>query len=80
MGSLTVRDIPDNQLAGLAEDARRNSRSMSAEVRELIAERDRKREVARSVARMREIREQSKGLLGPWPDSVALIRAVRDEE
>ena len=79
MPSLTIKDIDPKQYQGLVEDARQNGRSLAAEMRAMIAERDRKREVAKSVARMREIREQSKGLLGPWPDSVALIRAVRDE-
>ncbi len=80
MPSLTIKDIDEKQYRGLVEDARSNGRSLAAEMRAMIAERDRAREVARSVARMRELREQSKGLLGPWPDSVALIRAVRDEE
>ena len=80
MPSLTIKDIDTKQYQGLVEDARQNGRSLAAEMRAMIAERDRKREVAKSVARMREIREQTVGLLGSWPDSVALIRAVRDEE
>ena len=80
MPSLTIKDIDPKQYQGLVEDARQNGRSLAAEMRAMIAERDRKREVSRSVAKMREIREQSRGLLGPWSDSVALIRAIRDEE
>ncbi|HVR91412.1 MAG TPA: hypothetical protein VHG29_10010 [Novosphingobium sp.] len=80
MGSLSVRDIPDNQLAGLAEDAKRNNRSLSAEVRELIAERDRKRRAAEVIADLKEFRRKHPIRLAPGEDAVSLIRAVRDEE
>lgn len=80
MPSLTIKDIDAKQYQGLVEDARQNGRSLAAEMRALIAERDRKREVAKSVARMKEIRAQTIGMFGPDPDSVALVRAIRDEE
>ena len=80
MATVLARNVDDKDYAHLGEGAAENNRSISEELRILIAEYARKREVAKSVARMREIREQSKGMLGPWPDSVALIRAIRDEE
>ena len=80
MATATVRNVDDKDYAHLSEGADEAGRSISDELRILIADYARKREVAKSVARMREIRELSKGQLGPWPDSVALIRAVRDEE
>jgi hypothetical protein len=80
LATATARNVDDKDYAHLSEGAEESGRSISDQLRILIAEYARKREVAKSVARMQEIREQSKGLLGPWPDSVALIRAVRDEE
>jgi plasmid stability protein len=76
MGTLTVRDIPDNQLAGLAEDAKRNKRSMSAEVRELIAERDRKREFEKLLAEMRAFRKRNPLKL---PDGRTMQDILREE-
>ena len=38
MGTLTVRNVDDGLLARTTEAARRNNRSLSAEVRELMAE------------------------------------------
>jgi plasmid stability protein len=78
MGTLTVRDIPDNQLAGLAEDAKRNNRSMSAEVRELIAERDRKRRLAQILAEMREFRKRNPLKLPDGMTSLDLLREERE--
>ena len=80
MGSLTVRDIPDQHLAGLAKAARLKKRSLSAEVRDLIAENDRKRQVEELLANIRERSKRNSIRLGPNEDAVSLIRAVRDEE
>ena len=78
MGSLTVRDIPDDQLKGLAEDARQNNRSMSAEVRELIAERDRKRRLSQILEEMREFRKRNPLKLPDGMTSLDLLREERD--
>jgi plasmid stability protein len=78
MGSLTVRDIPDRHLAKLAEDARRNNRSMSAEVRELIAERDRKQRLQQILAEMREFRKRNPLKLPDGMTSLDLLREERD--
>ena len=78
MGSLTVRDIPDDQIAGLAEDAKRNNRSMSAEVRELIAERARKRRLLQILAEMREFRKRNPLKLPDGMTSLDLLREERD--
>ena len=80
MGSLTVRDIPDQHLAGLAKAARLKKRSLSAEVRDLIAENDRKRQVEELLANIKRRRELYPIRLAPGEDAVSLIRAVRDEE
>ena len=78
MGSLTVRDIPDDQLKGLAEDARQNNRSMSAEVRELIAERDRKRRLSQILEEIREFRKRNPLKLPDGMTSLDLLREERD--
>ena len=78
MGSLTVRDIPDDQLKGLAEDARQNNRSMSAEVRELIAERARKRRLSKILEEMREFRKRNPLKLPDGMTSLDLLREERD--
>ncbi len=80
MGTLTVRNVDDSQLAGLAKAARLKNRSISAEVRELIAENDRKRKVEELLANIRERSKRNSIRLGPNEDAVSLIRAVRDEE
>jgi hypothetical protein len=80
MPSLTIKDIDPKQYQGLVDDARQNGRSLAAEMRALIAERGRKREVTNTVAKLREIRAQTAGMFGPHPDSVSLIRTIRDEE
>jgi hypothetical protein len=80
MATATARNVDDKDYSHLSEGAEEAGRSISDQLRLLIAEYARQREVAKSVARMRDIREKSKGLLGPWPDSVALIRTIRDEE
>ncbi len=78
MGSLTVRDIPDDQLAGLAQEAKRNNRSMSAEVRELIAERARMRRVTTLREEMREFRKRNPLKLRDAMTSLDLLREERD--
>ena len=80
MGTLTVRNVDDSQLANLAKTAKLNKRSVSAEVRELIAESDRKRQVEEVLANIKRRRELHPILLAAGEDAVSLIRAVRDEE
>lgn len=78
MGTLTVRNVDDGQLAGIAEDARLNNRSLSAEVREMIAERDRKRRVAKLLAEMHEFRKRNPLKLPDGMTSLDLLREERD--
>jgi plasmid stability protein len=79
MATATARKVDDDHYRTLAESAARNGRSISAELRDWIAECARKREAEKLMAEMRAIRSQTKDLLGPYPDSVALVRAVRDQ-
>jgi plasmid stability protein len=78
MGTLTVRDIDDAQLAGLAEDAKRNNRSLSAEVREMIADRHRKRTSKQAVADFLEFARRNPIKLSGGRSSLDLLREERD--
>lgn len=80
MATVTARKVDDDHYRTLAESAARNGRSISAELRDWIAECARKREAEKLLVEMRDIRRQTKGMLKPYPGSVALIRTVRDEE
>ena len=80
MATATVRNVDDEDYGVLSAGAKRHGRSTSEELRIAIAEHARRLKVEMQIERMREIRAMSRGLLGPYLDSVALIRAVRDEE
>ena len=78
MATLTVRNIDDKQLAGLAEEAKRNGRSVAAEVREMIAERDRKRRQRQILAEMHEFRKRNPLKLPDGMTSLDLLHEERD--
>lgn len=78
VGTLTIRDIDDSHLAGLAEDARRKNKSVSAEVRDMIAERDRARRAEKLLAEMREFRKRNPLKLPDGMTSLDLLREERD--
>lgn len=78
MATLTVRDIDDEQLAGLAEEARQNGRSLAAEVREMIAERDRLRRRKQLFAEMHEFRKRNPLKLPDGMTSLDLLQEERD--
>lgn len=80
MATATARKVDEAEYRLLTEIAASNDRSVSAELRVLIAERVKKHKLEMTLAEMHAIREMTKGKLGPYPDSVSLIRAVRDKE
>ena len=65
MATATARNVDDKDYAHLSEGAEESGRSISDQLRILIAEYARKREVAKSVARMREISRTIEG--SAWP-------------
>ena len=80
MAIATARNVDDKDYAHLSEGAESlavRSRINSGSDRRVCPQ-ARSGQVRRQNAG--DSREQSKGLLGPWPDSVALIRAIRDKE
>lgn len=78
MATLTVRNIDDKQLAGLAEEAKRNGRSVAAEVREMIAERDRLRRRKQILAEMHEFVKRNPLKLPEGMTSLDLLREERE--
>jgi plasmid stability protein len=80
MATATVRNVDDRDYATLGEIAQQHGRSISEELRALIAEAARKRRMELLLADMRAARERNPIRLAPGEDAVSLIRAVRDEE
>jgi plasmid stability protein len=78
MASLTVRDIDDSELAGIAEDAKRNNRSLSAEVREMIADRNRQRRNQQAVSDFLAFTRKNPLTLPKGKTSLDLLREERD--
>lgn len=78
MGTLTVRNVDDALLARTTEAAQRNNRSLSAEIRVLLAESDRQRRVTLLREEMREFRKRNPLKLPDGMTSLDLLREERD--
>jgi hypothetical protein len=78
MATLTVRGIDDSDLAALAEAAKQNNRSLSAEVRVMIAERTRKKSREQATADFLNFTRQNPLRLPDGVASLDLLRAERD--
>ena len=78
MATITARKVDDRDYAALSEMAEENGRSISAELRALVAEYARKRRGAKLVAELRELREGSKWTLPEGMTSLDLLREERD--
>jgi antitoxin FitA len=76
LATLTIRNLDDDLVAALKQRARRNNRSLEAELRTLL--RDAAGE--RSLTSLRELADQIAALTPdvPQADSAALIRDDRD--
>ncbi len=79
MATATARKVDDRDYAALCVMASENGRSISEELRSLIAERVRTRRGAEIVAELRELRRRYPFNLPPGEDAVSVIRAIRDE-
>jgi hypothetical protein len=77
MATLTVRRLDDKVYAKLGERAKRNNRSLEAEVRTMLEAQA--FDVDEWIAEVRTRRELIRTEHGPMQDSVSLIRAIRDE-
>ncbi len=78
MATLTVRNIDEAELAGVAEDAKRNNRSLSAEVREMITERNRTRKNRQAVSDFLAFTKEHPLTLPDGKTSLDLLREERD--
>ena len=82
MANLVVREIPENQYKLLRSDARRNRRSLNAELLAMIAERAelarRRREAGKAMRRLDKLRVEISRKYPNAPESVELIRELRD--
>lgn len=82
MPNLTVRKIPKDTYTELRHEARRNQRSMNAEVLKLLSDKAemnrRRRHAAKVLVKLDRIREEIAREHPNQPDSVDLIREDRD--
>lgn len=80
MATITVRNVDDAAYERLKSRAKANKRSLEAEVRLMIEEKNRDRRDI--VAEMRESHRRRVELYGyrPEGESLRILRAVRDEE
>jgi plasmid stability protein len=78
MASLTIRRLDDQVYDALKARARRNGRSLEAEVREILS--DRARSKADLVERLRAFQDKMVAKHGVLPDSTPLIREMRETE
>ena len=77
MATLTIRKLDDGVHSRLREQARSNNRSLEAEVREILAARA--MNLPALVADLRSFHADMADRGVALSDSVALVRAVRDE-
>ena len=77
MANLTIRNLDDDVVDRLKIQAKRNHRSLEAEVRALLSATARHSRIDEFRARAREIREMTPKDV-PQTDSVQLIREDRD--
>jgi plasmid stability protein len=78
MATLTIRQLDDAVYERLKARARQHNRSLEAEVRVILDERTRGR--IEAVERLQAFSERMGRETGVLPDSVELIRQMRDEE
>jgi len=78
MASLLISQLDEATYARLDRDAKANRRSIEVEARDRL-----ERSIGRDIDRERFVETLRKSMIDPGPDyegSVALIRAIRDEE
>ena len=82
MRNLTVRNIPEEDYAELQQEARENRRSVNAELLRAIAERAearrRRKQADRAMRELDRLRQRISRKYPNAPESVDLIREIRD--
>ncbi len=84
MANLTVRNVPEKVYAEIQLDARRNRRSINAEILSLFADRAemnrRRRGAAKAMKRIDKLWKRIGHMYPNQPDSAVLIREDRDND
>jgi predicted CopG family antitoxin len=75
MATITARNVDDRDYAMLGKMAKENGRSISEELRNLIADCARKRRAEKLLVEMREISANSK----PLPNGMTMQDVLREE-
>ena len=78
MPTATARNVDEKDYLALVDAASENGRSVSEELRRLIAEHARKRRASAVAARLKEFRERHPIKLPPGKTSLDLLRDERD--
>ena len=78
MATVTARKVDDRDYAALSEAAEENGRSISEELRLLIAEHARKQRAAKRVAELTALRDRMSLTLPDGMTSLDLLREERD--
>jgi hypothetical protein len=78
MATVTARKVDDQDYAYLNEGAEENGRSVSEELRVLIADYARKRRAKQLVAELKVLRDQSNWTLPDGMTSLDLLRVERE--
>jgi hypothetical protein len=78
VATATARNVDNGDYAALSETAQQNGRSISEELRNLIAEHARKRRAAKTVAELKALRDKSNWTLPGGMTSLDLLREERD--
>lgn len=78
MATVTARNVDDRDYAELNELAEKNQRSVSAELRALIAEAVQRQRAEKIVAEMRAFRQRNPLKLPEGMTSLDLLREERD--
>ncbi|MBI1941750.1 MAG: Arc family DNA-binding protein [Acidobacteria bacterium] len=81
MANVTVRNIPEDVHAVLREEAKRNARSLNAEIVATLSDRAqmsrRRKQAAKALREIDRIREKIAKQYPDQPDSVELLREDR---
>lgn len=78
MATVTARKVDDKDYQALIEIAQENGRSVSEELRLLIAERTHKRRSEKLIAELKELRDKSNWILPNGMTSLDLLREERE--
>ena len=80
MATITIRRLADDVHSRLKTQAKNNGRSLEAEARHILGERVGGGGTPGWIERLRDLQQRQAADVGILPDSLELIRQMRDEE